>query len=239
MFKTVFYSGAAALAALTSSGAAQAAQIVLNASSVVGSTGGFNASFAPGAIVNQQIGDVVERFGDGSTWLNPDGRDPAFITLDLGAAYQIGSFDLFNSRNLGDRATGGFQILAANTLTAASQAYATGFTLGADAVTLVAGTLTMPGATNIPITAQSFASSDWSTAYRYIQFRPLTPVSPAYGGKNFGLVELRAFDAEGMAGAVPEPGTWALLILGFGAVGAAMRRRTAAAVTQRGRLAFA
>jgi hypothetical protein len=26
-------------------------------------------------------------------------------------------------------------------------------------------------------------------------------------------------------GGIPEPGTWALMILGFGAVGAAMRRR--------------
>ena len=27
------------------------------------------------------------------------------------------------------------------------------------------------------------------------------------------------------SGAVPEPGTWALLILGFGAIGGAMRRK--------------
>ena len=39
------------------------------------------------------------------------------------------------------------------------------------------------------------------------------------------------FDA---AGGVPEPSTWALLVLGFGAAGAAMRRRAT-----RGRIAFA
>ena len=39
------------------------------------------------------------------------------------------------------------------------------------------------------------------------------------------------------AGAVPEPSTWAMLILGFGAVGAAMRRRRLATVTTRLRLA--
>lgn len=35
----------------------------------------------------------------------------------------------------------------------------------------------------------------------------------------------------GASGAVPEPSTWALLILGFGVVGAAMRRRAKAAIS--------
>lgn len=111
MVRTLLYSGAEVITALAGQSAAQAAQIVLNASSVIGSTGGFNASFTPGAIVNQQTGEVVERFGDGSTWLNPDGRDPAFITLDLCAALQLGNFDPFNLSNLGDRATGGSKFL--------------------------------------------------------------------------------------------------------------------------------
>jgi hypothetical protein len=38
-------------------------------------------------------------------------------------------------------------------------------------------------------------------------------------------------------GAVPEPGTWAMMLLGFGAVGAAMRKRTAR--VQRLRVAYA
>ncbi len=39
--------------------------------------------------------------------------------------------------------------------------------------------------------------------------------------------------------AVPEPGTWAMMILGFGAVGGAMRRRGATAKASRTRLTFA
>lgn len=39
--------------------------------------------------------------------------------------------------------------------------------------------------------------------------------------------------------AVPEPGTWAMMILGFGAVGGAMRRRSATAKTARMRLTYA
>ena len=39
------------------------------------------------------------------------------------------------------------------------------------------------------------------------------------------------FDVRSVGGMVPEPATWALLILGFGAVGGAMRRRTTLAVS--------
>lgn len=39
--------------------------------------------------------------------------------------------------------------------------------------------------------------------------------------------------------AVPEPGTWAMMILGFGAVGGAMRRRNASAKTARVKLTYA
>lgn len=43
----------------------------------------------------------------------------------------------------------------------------------------------------------------------------------------------------GVESAVPEPTTWALLILGFGAVGGAMRRRSATAKASRMRLTYA
>ena len=52
-------------------------------------------------------------------------------------------------------------------------------------------------------------------------------------GYDGGLDNIR-FDVRAVgAGAVPEPGTWALLILGFGAIGGAMRspRRAAARLT--------
>ena len=51
-------------------------------------------------------------------------------------------------------------------------------------------------------------------------------------GKNLDKINL-SFDASsnltlfstGMAGGVPEPATWAMMIIGFGAIGASMRRR--------------
>jgi len=43
------------------------------------------------------------------------------------------------------------------------------------------------------------------------------------GDGYYALSELQAFDT---SGAVPEPATWAFMIMGFGAVGGAMRRKT-------------
>jgi hypothetical protein len=49
------------------------------------------------------------------------------------------------------------------------------------------------------------------------------------GGGSYGMrnltFELRAIDNGGGGGAVPEPASWAMLIAGFGLVGAASRRR--------------
>ena len=72
-------------------------------------------------------------------------------------------------------------------------------------------------------------------------FRPLNPLSAFDGGSALGPWQLQIVDqydgdsgslgswtltlTGNVEGAVPEPSTWALLILGFGSVGAAMRRR--------------
>lgn len=61
---------------------------------------------------------------------------------------------------------------------------------------------------------------------------------------DFGQLRLsstqNAFEVDNFrVNAVPEPTTWALLILGFGAVGAAMRRRGATARNLRAKLHFA
>ena len=61
---------------------------------------------------------------------------------------------------------------------------------------------------------------------------------------NFTFLRLRstqqAFEIDNLAiNPVPEPGTWALLILGFGAIGAAMRRRTQQVRSAKAKLHFA
>jgi len=204
---------------------AQAAQILLTPAAVIGSTGGFNATYSADNILDRQTGPIMEAFANGEYWLNPDGRTPAFITIDLGATYRLGSFDLFNSRNLGDRGTAGFEIFASNATATATGPGATGLTLGSDALRVAAGTLVMDSGL-YTVAAQTFAALNNGQAYRYIQFRPISPIGSAYGGAAYGLNELRVFEYEAPA-AVPEPASWAMMIGGMGLVGGSMRRRRA------------
>ena len=55
------------------------------------------------------------------------------------------------------------------------------------------------------------------------------------GGTQFGVDDF-SYEGSALAGVVPEPGVWALMILGFGIVGGAMRRRKS---LPQGSIAFA
>lgn len=94
---------------------------------------------------------------------------------------------------------------------------------------ILSGTLA-PAAVAGSLVAQTFAASG---SYRYMSFSP-TSVSTApdglfgsgllcCGANVYGLKELRVF---GTSGVGPEPQSWALLVAGFGLVGATMRRKT-------------
>ncbi len=57
---------------------------------------------------------------------------------------------------------------------------------------------------------------------------PFTTVTFAQSGSDrFGFDDLTVGDARQVTGGVPEPTTWAMMVLGFGAIGGAVRRRTA------------
>ncbi|MFM9978726.1 MAG: PEPxxWA-CTERM sorting domain-containing protein [Sphingomonadaceae bacterium] len=66
-----------------------------------------------------------------------------------------------------------------------------------------------------------------ATTARYVRFdmsRCPQPNPAGYNGCGIGEVAFRNAD---VTGAIPEPATWAMIILGFGAIGSAMRRRPA------------
>lgn len=203
---------AAALLAVPAS--VSAAQITLTPASVVASSGFYPGyDFGPGEIFDQQTGPVTEVFLTGY-WLNPDNGPAApFITIDLGAQFMLSSVTLYNTANAfnGDRGTGNFSIFGSNSVSLGQLV----------APTLVAsGTLTTGVPSAAPL-AESFAASG---SFRYVSFNPTSVASavPIVLGiqNNYGLNELKLF-----GDAVPEPTSWAMMIIGFGVIGAAARRR--------------
>ena len=66
----------------------------------------------------------------------------------------------------------------------------------------------------------------------------LNPLATPAGGNNFARVG-GSITLTSLAGAVPEPATWAMLVLGFGVMGGAMRSRTRKSQVSRQTLRFA
>ena len=67
---------------------------------------------------------------------------------------------------------------------------------------------------------------------------PIIGFQYAFGSGSFTSYPIQG-SVTALNGAVPEPATWALIILGFGAVGATLRRRSGAVRVSRARLNFA
>lgn len=207
--------------AIAISSEASAAQIVLAPVNVIGSAGDYGG-FPADNILDQQTGAVNDVF-QSTYWLWPDNNfNEAFITIDLGASYRIGELELFNTRNdrFGDRGTKGFTIAGGNSVSA----FSGGLRLSGLETTLVTGVLA-PAAVINNIPGQSFSVSSNAT-YRYLEFRPTSAVSVngLASVTAYGLNELRVYENEALGG-IPEPSTWAMMILGFGAAGTAIRSR--------------
>lgn len=213
---------------------AAAGQVLLTPASVVGDTGSYNynntghpGAFDAGRVFDDQTGPIGAEVFTQGYWINGDnGPVDAFITVDLGAARTGLSFDLFNTSNGGanDRGTGNFTLVGANAVVADG---ANGATLAGPISTLVTGTLASEAGTG-PRTAQGFTAVDLG-AFRYVQFRPHSVASAqticcSYVN-NYGLNELRVFSSD-VAGSVPEPSSWAILICGLFLTGTALRRRS-------------
>jgi hypothetical protein len=200
-----------------SSLSAVAAQIALTPANVIGGSDSYGGSWNSGCfnatrILDTQSGPVSDGYCV-NYWLNPDnGPANAYIVIDLGAAYTLGSIELFNGHNNGfnDRGTGNFNIQAGN---AVADLGANGFDLTGSITTIVTGTLAPSSSSSEPIPAQTFSASG---TYRYLRFNP-TSVSTSggscCGANNYALAEMRVFESAAIA--TPEPGSVLLLIGGI------------------------
>ncbi len=194
------FPAAAALALGCIPTAALADQIELSSGQVVGNTGVFN----PGSLFDEQTG-AVSLFGLPATtgsW--------ATITFDLGSATDFERINLFSSIR------GAFLLIGGDSI---FYDPFTGYYINGG-VELARGAFGADAGVSGELTAQSFSIASMAS-YRYVNlyFTGGTETQPGPGALN----EVRLFD-RGAVAAVPEPATWAMMLLGLGACGVALRR---------------
>ncbi|MBS0480089.1 MAG: PEPxxWA-CTERM sorting domain-containing protein [Proteobacteria bacterium] len=204
---------AAAFAATLTAGAAQAGPFI-------------NGSFEQpgGAPIRQQLGN-----NDGfvTGWTNNGGFQIYESSNQDGIAAGDGNYYISFGHN---GATGGTLWQTFDTV--AGTTYVIDYLLrqqqGADpSQTLIAEIIGGPSVTNTNMPTLAWGAGQTLTFVATtninatLRFRDATPAGGG-GGANFGLdgVTIRAL----ATGGVPEPATWAFVILGFGALGAVMRR---------------
>jgi hypothetical protein len=164
---------------------------------------GFTFTAAPGGGGNSGQGSVVGQGGYGLGANGSFGGDAVYIGVDSGTGYaQLMS-------NSGPFSQIGFFMN-----------YAPGI---GDPATIFA----------LDAMGNPFASFDLTVlapistpgGFNEFEFRGIaSDAQDIYGLRFGGNYILLTGTADGIPGVIPEPGTWALLILGFGAIGAAMRR---------------
>lgn len=143
---------------------------------------------------------------------------------DLGTSYSVGSTTFASADVVGYNDAYGVPYLGSyGDLTVTTDASAIGFNFGSygDAQTItyivdgVTGTLDLPG-------------NHSGTAF--LGFSGLSGLTTLSFSNNNELDTTSFVTA--MSGAVPEPATWAMMLLGFAAIGVAMRRKPSQALAQ-------
>ena len=79
---------------------------------------------------------------------------------------------------------------------------------------------------------QNFAVGNGQNFFGFSATGGDTISSISFNTNGSGVQDLRQVRVGGIAAAVPEPGTWALMLFGFGAVGVSMRRRRTTHIQQ-------
>ncbi len=97
--------------------------------------------------------------------------------------------------------------------------------MGPPAITNLAGLVTIDGNTiSGSFAASLFPSNGFAPEDYTFTLWSRARVNPLFDGTNAEIADF-APDVGGFQASVPEPGTWAVMLLGFAAVGAAARRR--------------
>lgn len=171
--------------------------------------------YSPSSLINGNGLSGGLHNGDFSAmWVSELGVNQAQVMFDLGTTYALGGADIWNY-NWGNpaqfqstilRGVRDFRILTSLDGTSFGEVYAGRLALG----------------TGEPLAAQTVT---FGGTARFVQIDILNNYAlGTYAERdwNSGLSEVRFLQA---AAAVPEPGTWAMMLLGFAGIGASLRRR--------------
>ena len=177
--------------------------------------------YSPSNLINSSgLSGALHDSSFSAMWASDLGVNQAQLTFDLGGTFSLGGASIWNY-NFGNpaefqstilRGVQDFRILTSMDGLSFSEVFA--------------GTLA-PG-TGQPLGGQNFT---FAGDARFVQIDILNNYGlGTYAERdwNSGLSEVRFFGTS----AVPEPGTWAMMLLGFGAVGFGMRRRQTMASPQ-------
>lgn len=216
MSKTIV---AALSAALLAAPAANAASVIAPVSAVVERGGSVGELYAIENIFDQSglsegyeagvtdfdefmaSGPLHSASGSGREWFSAAGETSARVVFDLGAAYTLTSLALWNEE------AGGVGRLRVLTLDG-----------------LFADVTPRDNPSGIRFyEGERFDFAPVTTRYVVFEMSGCPQGDGAYAGCSLGEVAFGGFAA--VAGPVPEPATWAMMILGFALTGALVRRR--------------
>jgi len=210
-----------ALGGLLALTAAPAAAAVITPVGVTATSTLNTGFYSPDNLINSSglSGRLHDNFF-GAMWASELGVNQAQLTFDLGGIFSLSGASIWNY-NFGNPAE--FQ----STILRGVQDFRILTSLdGLTFSEVFTGTLAL--GTGQPLGAQNFAFTDDA---RFVQIDILSNYGRGtYAERdwNSGLSEVRFLSTS----AVPEPGTWAMMLIGFGAIGFSMRRRRPAGHAQ-------
>ncbi|WP_337185335.1 PEPxxWA-CTERM sorting domain-containing protein [Phenylobacterium sp.] len=211
--------GAASLAAaILAAGSAQAAKIIapVSVTASAGTAGaplwvpsrmidqtGLSVTYIPGVTEFEDFiaADPTHAYAPGTPWLSSGNTTSAFLTFDFGQVVRLGKLAYFDDPRT------------------------TASTLRLSAAGWTGAAFDVLDPDTHPARAQVFDFGFVETRYLTIEITGCN--RPATGGGRWtgcGIGEL-VFAEGSPTAAVPEPAAWAMMILGFGAAGAVIRRR--------------